>query len=150
MHKFSKKQYLVAGVAALAIAGAAGGAYAYWTTTGSGSGTGTAASSNGTLVLHASFASDSLTPGGSVPVSFTADNGGSSNLQVGTVHTVVTASGSCDASYMSVADAVENQTIGAHTSGVALTAGSVLVYADSTTVNQDSCKGATITLTLSS
>jgi hypothetical protein len=49
-----------------------------------------------------------------------------------------------------VAPAVENQTIAHGATGVALTNGSSLVFADSSTVNQDACKGATITLTLSS
>ncbi|MDT4933712.1 MAG: hypothetical protein QOK11_1604, partial [Pseudonocardiales bacterium] len=121
MRKFSKKQYLAAGAAAVIVAAGAGTAFAYWTTTGSGTGSGTVASANGTLVLHASFDSNVLTPGGSIPVSYTADNAGSSNLQVGTVHAVVSASGTCDALWFSVADSVENQTISASSSGVALT-----------------------------
>ncbi|MCU1657695.1 MAG: hypothetical protein JWO57_2351 [Pseudonocardiales bacterium] len=155
MRKFSKKQYLAAGAAAVIIAGGAGTAFAYWTTSGSGTGSGTAATANGTLGLHASFASDTLTPGNSVPVSFTADNTNSSDLQVGTVHTVVTttpavdATGTCNASWFSVADVTENQVITHNTSGTALATGGTLVFAESGT-NQDGCKGATITLTLTS
>jgi hypothetical protein len=149
MRRFTKKQYLVAGVAAAIIAGTAGSAIAYWTTTGSGTGSGTTAASNGNVVLHASFTSATLTPGGNTPVSFTADNAGSSNLHVGTVTTVVTASGTCDASWFTVAPVLEDQTI-AGTSTTALANSGSLVFADSTTVNQDACKSATITLTLSS
>src|SRR5947209_14153255 len=83
MRKLNKK--VAAGVAAAAIvAVGAGTAYAYWTTTGSGSGSATNASSNGTIVLHASFAAG-LTPGAVEAVTYTADNANSSSLYVGTV-----------------------------------------------------------------
>src|SRR4051794_3810569 len=117
-----KRKALVVGlVVALAVAGAA---YAYWTTTGAGSGSGSVASANGTLVLHGTINSQ-LTPGGSSSVSFTADNSNSSSLQVGTVHAVVTidaahATAGCDAADFHIADTVENQTIAANSSGVAL------------------------------
>jgi hypothetical protein len=148
MFKFGKKRVLaLATVAALAVAGIA---YAYWTTTGSGSGSATNAASNGTLALHASFA-DGLTPGASEPVSFTADNTGTSNLYVGTVSSIVsTDKPACDVSWFSVPDAVVGQTIPHGQSGVALTPGSTITFADSTTANQDACKGAKVTLTLSS
>jgi hypothetical protein len=142
----NKKKIILAAAAVVVIG--AGSAFAYWTTTGSGTGSGTTAASNGTVVLHASFA-NGLTPGGSTPVSFTADNAGSSSLQVGTVTTVVTASGTCDASWFSVAPVAENQTIAAGASGVALANGGTLTFTDAA-VNQDACKSATITLTLSS
>ncbi|MEV6416803.1 hypothetical protein [Kribbella sp. NPDC051718] len=142
----NKKKILVAAAAVLVIG--AGSAFAYWSTTGSGTGSGTTAASNGTVVLHASFA-NGLTPGASTPVSFTADNAGTSSLQVGTVTTVVTASGTCDAAWFSVAPVAENQTIAAGASGVALANSGTLTFTDAA-VNQDACKSATITLTLSS
>jgi hypothetical protein len=137
-------------VVALAVAGAA---IAYWTTSGSGSGTGTVASSNGTLVLHGSIASG-LTPGGSEAVSFTADNSNTSSLQVGTIHAVVSideehATAGCKASDFSIADTVENQTIPAGKSGVALAKNGSISMTDSAE-NQDACKGATISLALTS
>jgi hypothetical protein len=143
----NKKKIILAAAAVVVIG--AGSAFAYWSTTGTGTGSGTTAATNGTVVLHASFTSGSLSPGGSTPVSFTADNAGSSSLQVGTVTTVVTASGTCDASWFSVGPVAENQTIAAGASGVALATGGSLVFADSA-ANQDACKSATITLTLSS
>jgi hypothetical protein len=147
MRKLNKK--IVVGTAAAAVVLAGGGvAFAYWTTSGSGTGNATNASANGVVVLHASFLAG-LTPGGSAPVSFTADNVGTSSLRVGTVSTVVTASGTCDASWFSVADVVENQTIAAGASGVALTQGGSIVFADSAD-NQDACKSAIVTLTLTS
>ncbi|TCO45649.1 hypothetical protein EV646_108272 [Kribbella antiqua] len=141
-----KKKIVIAAAAVVAIG--AGTAFAYWSTTGSGTGSGANASSNGTVVLHASFA-DGLTPGASTPVTFSADNAGTSSLQVGTVTSVVSASGTCDASWFTIAPVAENQTIAAGATGVELTNKGTLAFADTAT-NQDSCKGATITLTLSS
>jgi hypothetical protein len=150
MFKFGKKRVLaLATVAALAVAGIA---YAYWTTTGAGSGSADNASANGTLVLHASFA-PGLTPGASEAVSFTADNKNTSSLQVGTVHSAVSidkthADLGCKASDFTVGDVIANQRIPAITDGVALPSGSI-AFAD-TADNQDGCKGATVTLTLTS
>jgi len=147
----TKKRFAVLGaVAVLAVAGVA---VAFWTASGSGSGSGTVASSNGSLVLHGSIASG-LTPGGEEAVSFKADNTNSSSLQVGTVHAVVSidaehAEAGCKASDFSIADTVENQTIPAKTSGVALANDGSISMTDSE-ANQDACKGAEISLELTS
>ncbi len=146
-----KRTALVLGVAAaLAVAGLA---VAYWTTTGSGEGSGSVASSNGTLTLHGTI-SGALTPGASAPVAFTADNGNSSSEQVGTIHAVVSidkehAEAGCKASDFSIADTTENQVIAAHASGVTLAKEGSITMAD-TSENQDACKGATISLALTS
>lgn len=137
-------------VAALALAAAA---IAYWTTTGSGEGSGSVASSNGTITLHGTI-SDELTPGGSSPVKFTADNGGSSSLQVGSVHAVVSideahAKAGCKASDFTIGDTAENQVIAAHSTGVALAKEGSISMTDSEE-NQNSCQGATVSLALSS
>jgi hypothetical protein len=137
-------------VAVLAIAGAA---FAFWTTTGSGSGSGSVAASNGTLALHGTITS-ALTPGGSSAVTFTADNTNKSSEQVGTVHAVVSidethATAGCKASDFTIEDTAENQVIAAETSGVALTNNGSISMTDSA-VNQDACKGATISLALTS
>jgi hypothetical protein len=142
-----RKRLSVLGV--VAILAVAGVAVAYWTTTGSGSGSGAVASSNGTLVLHGTITSQ-LTPGGSSPVTFTADNAGSSSLQVGTVHAVVSTNKvGCEVSDFTIADTAENQVIPAKGSGVPLANNGSISMAD-TEANQDACKGAAITLTLSS
>ena len=148
MRKLTKISAVIGG-GALVIA-TAGAAYAYWTTTGSGTGSATTKASNGVIVLHASFASNALAPGLSTPVSFTADNGGASNLYVGTVHSVVSTSDAlCLPADFTIADVVENQVIAAGASGAALTNGGSISFANSG-VSQDACKSATITLTLSS
>jgi hypothetical protein len=137
----------------VALVAVAGVAVAFWTTTGSGSGSGSVASSNGTLVLHGTINS-ALTPGGSSSVSYSADNSNSSSLQVGTVHAVVSidaehAEAGCKASDFTIGDTVENQTIAAHGTGVALAHDGSISMAD-TEANQDACKGASISLELSS
>jgi hypothetical protein len=149
---FNKKRTVLV-LGAVAVLAVAGVAVAYWTTSGSGSGSGAVASSNGSITLHGSISGE-LSPGGSAPVSFTADNGNSSSEQVGTVHAVVSideahAKAGCEASDFTLADTAENQVIPASSSGVALTHGGTISMAD-TAANQDACKGATISLALTS
>jgi hypothetical protein len=144
----TKKRALVLGVvAALAVAGIA---IAYWTTTGSGTGSGSVKSDNGTLVLHGTI-TNALTPGSTSPVTFTADNAGSSSLRVEDVKAVVTNSKEpgCKSADFTIADTAENQTIAAKSSEVPLGKNGSITMAD-TAVNQDECKSAVITLTLSS
>ncbi len=140
-------------LSAVAVLAVAGIAVAYWTTSGSGNGSGAVAESNGTLVLHGTI-TNALTPGGSSPVAYSADNAGSSSLQVGTVHAVVSidethAEAGCKAFDFTIADTAETQIIPAKSSGVALTHGGTIAMAD-TTENQNACQGATISLALTS
>lgn len=149
--KLMKNKRALTVLGAVAVLAVAGVAVAFWTASGSGSGSGKVASENGSLVLHGSIA-PGLTPGGKEAVSFTADNTNSSSLQVGTVNAVVSideAHASCKASDFSIADTVENQTIPAKASGVALESDGSISMTDSAE-NQDACKGAEITLTLTS
>ena len=141
---------ILAVVAVLAIAGAA---FAYWTTTGSGEGSGSVASSNGSITLHGTIAK-ALTPGGSSAVAFTADNAGSSSLNVGTIHAVVSVDktheeAGCKASDFTIADTAENQVIAAKASGVALAKEGSISMIDSSE-NQDACQGASLSLALTS
>jgi hypothetical protein len=142
-----RKRLSVLGVVAvLAVAGAA---FAYWTSTGSGTGTGKVASSTGTITLHGVI-SNALTPGSTSPVTFTADNSGASSQQVGTVHAVVsTDKVGCEAEDFTIADTPENQVLAKESTGTKLENNGSITMAD-TAANQDACKGATITLTLTS
>ena len=146
-------------IAALAVAtgiiGTTGVAYAYWTTTGSGEGSATAAASNGTLVLHADVA-DGIYPGGSVSVTFTADNDSATRLFAGTIHLESVeaeeasgVTGECDVADFSMVDVESNTIVAEKTDGVALAGTGTLLFANSD-VNQDACKGAEITLNVSS
>lgn len=146
--KLTKKK-LGAGVAALAIAVGGASAYAYWTASGSGSGSSSAAASNGAIVLHATFPTGTLYPGGSQQVTFTADNAGSNQVAVGTIHTVVsTPDVPACAADITVADVVSGVVVPATTNGVAVGTGTINFA--NTNVSQDACKGVSIVLTLSS
>jgi hypothetical protein len=129
----------------------AGGAIAYWTGGGSGTGTGTVAP-GGTITLTGTVAAG-LAPGLSKTVSLTATNATTSAIKVGTVHldsvAVDAAHATCVVADFTMADVVEDQTIAASSSNVALTNSGSLAFAN-TAVNQDACKNATLTLTLSS
>jgi hypothetical protein len=151
MKFLKKKERVVAILAVAALAIAAVGAYAYWTTTGSGDGTFANASSNGTVTLHATWNANALYPGGSQPVTFTADNAGDSNLFVGVIHAdSITASDPlCDTADFSMADVTSNSVVNAGASGAPVSGTGTLVFAN-TAANQDHCKGAAITLNLTS
>lgn len=149
--KFTKKRAVVA-LAAVGILAVAGIAFAYWTTTGSGSGSGSVASSNGTITLHGTV-TNALTPGGSSSVTFTADNAGTSNLYVGKVHLDSVAADAghsgCAVADFTMPDVTENNEVAAGASAHALPTNGTISYAN-TDVSQDACKGASLTLTLSS
>ena len=149
MRKMSKKNKIVAVCGAAALTAVGGGvAFAYWTTTGSGSGSGTNAASNGTVVLSAAVPAG-LTPGAHGTVTYTAANSGTSSLQVRNIHAVVSTSDPlCLASDFTVADVASNTTVLAGSTGTAV--GSSTLYFADTAANQDACKSATITLTLTS
>lgn len=151
MKRFSKRTWVLIGVV-LALGMSAIGAYAYWTTTGSGNGSATVAASNGTVTLHGT-APTNLYPGGSSSVTFTADNSGGSNLFVGTIHlgsvTADAGHASCNTADFTMADVTSNTMVPAGQTGYALTGSGTLQYAN-TSANQDACKGASLTLNLTS
>lgn len=145
-HKLSKKTVAFLTAAFLIIGG---GAYAFWTTTGGGTGASPNAASNGTVTLTATFA-PGLTPGASVPVTYTANNPGTSSLRVGTIsHVVSTAPTGCLAADFTIANVVSNTTVPAASTNFPLAGTGTLTFAD-TGLNQDTCKSATVTLTLTS
>lgn len=150
MRKMTTKNKVLAAAGALAlVAGGGGAAYAYWTTTGGGSGAAINASANGTVVLHATFAGG-LTPGGSRDVSYTADNGGTTNLQVRDMTATLSADkAGCDVAWFGVTAVTTNTVVVAGDNGTAVGSG-VLTFNDNPTVDQSACKGATVTITVGS
>jgi hypothetical protein len=151
MRKMTKKNKVLAAAGALAlVAGGGGAAYAYWTTTGSGSGNAVNATANGTVALHANFAKG-LTPGGQVDVAYTADNAGTTNLQVNALTATVTTSdpSNCLASWFEVTAVTTNTVVTAGATGTSVGSGT-LTFNDSATVDQGACKGATVTINVSS
>jgi hypothetical protein len=149
MARLNRKTKIVA-VALLITASASGVAYAYWTGAGSGSATATAAS-GGTVSITGTTAAG-LAPGTSRTISFTATNSTDAAIKIGTISDTAIDSNiaGCDTliADFSMADVAADQIIPANTTNHPVTATGSLVYAYSATVNQDACKGAVITLTL--
>lgn len=159
---FTKK--VAAGLAAGAVVVAGGGvAYAFWTTTGGGSGNSTDTAAPGTVSEAASFDASALAPGGTgVSVAYSATNSSPTSLSVAAPSAVVTSDKTYtkpDSSTSSCADFLHLTGSTAHTAVVpgntdadhaVSLGGATLTYDDSTTINQDTCKGQKITVTLTS
>jgi hypothetical protein len=150
VRRFTKKRVSVVlgSIAAVAITAVA---IAYWTGSGSGSGSGSAGTS-GSVTLTGTVASG-IAPGTSKTVTFTAANATASPIRVTTVHLESVAAdaghASCATGDFTMADVTENHQVPAGATAEALPSNGSLVYAN-TAVNQDACKNATLTLTLSS
>lgn len=148
-----KSKIVVAGVAVGTLA-ASGVAYAYWTTTGTGTGNAAASAGNGTVTLHASFPAAALAPGAPQTVSYTADNTHTYSTKVGalTVTSVTVdathVTAGCLAGDFSATAVTTNTTVAPTSSATAVGAG-VITMAD-TAVDQSACKGATVTINVSS
>ena len=148
---FSSKRNRLAALGVVAFLVAAGVAYAYWTGSGGGSGSADVGTS-GSVTITATVA-DGIAPGVAVPVGFTAANPSGSPIQVTAVQLVsVTPDGghaACVTDDFSMAEVTENHQVPAGATAEALPVDGSLAYAN-TAVNQDACKGATLTLVLSS
>jgi hypothetical protein len=147
--KIKKKRKVALG--AIALAAIAGLAYAYWTGSGSGTGTGTVGTS-GSVTITGTVA-PGIAPGTSKAVSFTAANSTSSPIFVTTVHldsvAVDAGHSACVTADFTMANVTENHQVPAGATAEPLPTNGSLAMAN-TAVNQDACKGATLTLTLSS
>lgn len=145
------RKTLKIGAVTIALVAVAGLAFAFWTGTGAGTGTGRVADT-GTVTLTGTIA-DGLAPGLARDVAFTAANATDSAIQVGTIQldevTVDAGHAACDVGDLTMADATQDHSVPAGATAEALPVAGSLVYAN-TGVNQDACKGATLTLTLSS
>lgn len=145
-----KRVVVAAAVSAIALLAVIGG-YAFWTISGSGTATtDVGVASNGTVTLAATIP-NGIYPGGTRPVSYTATNTNATDVRVGTVTVTGITSNvpACDTGDFSVTPAVQNFDVAGGASNVALPTAATLSYAN-TAVSQDACKGATLTLTLSS
>jgi hypothetical protein len=151
MNAPTRRKRLTGVAIAIVVLAVAGAAVAYWTGSGSGSGSGDVGTS-GTVTLTATVA-DGSAPGVNVPVSFTAANPSDSPIRVSTVHLVSVAAdaehASCETDDFSMVDVTQDHEVPAGATAEPLPQNGTLAYAN-TAVNQDACKGATLTLTLSS
>jgi hypothetical protein len=147
-HLLKKRVLVVIAVLALGVTGAA---IAYWTQAGSGSGTGTVGST-GTVTLQGPVTAG-IYPGASATVTLTASNSASAPVKVQTVSLVSVAvdagHSSCNTADFTMPTVTENTSLAGNAVAQALTTNGALTMAN-TAINQDACKGATLTLTLSS
>lgn len=145
------KTRAVAAVGAVVAVAIAVAAVAYWTGGGSGTGSGEVGTV-GSVTLTGTITPGSA-PGTAEPVSFTAANPSESPIRVSTVHLVSIAvddpHAACETADFTMADVSEDHQVPAEATAEALPNDGSLVYAN-TAVSQDACKGATLTLTLSS
>jgi hypothetical protein len=148
MHMSKPLKVAVGTVVLIAVGGLA---YAFWTGSGSGSGSGSVG--NGGSVVLTGTVTPGIAPGTSSAVTFTAANPGASAVQVSTVHlesvAVDAGHSGCLTSDFSMSNVAQNHQVPAGAIAEALPNDGTLQFED-TAVNQDACKGATLTLTLSS
>ena len=112
-------------------------------------GRGAVAYASGTVIVSGSIA-DGLYPGGSRPVTFTAANPGSSAGTVGTVRLVgVSSASGCAVADFTMPDVLQDFVVPGDATATVLPNAGTFTMAD-TTANQDKCKGALLTLMLSS
>ena len=150
-----RRPAVIAGVASVALLSGTA-AFAYWTTGGSGSATATAGTT--AAVTITGTVAGTIYPGGTFTVNFTATNPNNSPVGLGTISATAfdTNINGCDTlianatfADFSMADVAANETVAANATNAALTATGSLVFGNSPTENQDACKGAVVTITLS-
>ena len=151
--KLTRIAVLAAAVAVVAIGAVAG--YAYWTSTGSGSGDAAVGTDSGVKVSDVKF-SATLYPGATVDVSATMTNAsGESKVKVDDlalgIEGISTDKLGCDAKWFTYEEGDNAPQYlakaGAAGDAATITAGT-LSMSDEADVNQDACKGATVTLPL--
>jgi len=161
-----KRKKLTLAVSAVAVVALAGAAFAYWTANGTGDGNASVGSDSGVTITNVTFQA-TMYPAAVVNVSFKVNNSSSNTaVQVDKVAADPTASSftngveivtspNSDATHPCKADwfTYSGVTIGQHIAAsgsytAAYGSGGTLTMSDSTTENQDGCKGATIKLHL--
>lgn len=148
MRKFSKKQIVIGGAAAIAIAVGAGAAYAYWTSGGTGNGNaGTATSTDFTVTVDDNTLNDLSPDGPTDTVDYHIQNTGSGAefATTATASVVDTSNAGCDASNFTVS----NNTFPA--AGISIASNATEDYSFDvqmidTGANQDACQGVTVHL----
>jgi hypothetical protein len=144
MHRFSKKQYLIAGAAAVVVAAGGGAAYAYWSSTGTGSGGASVGAGTNDLTALGS-ASTALVPGGSSPVDFTITNNNTTTSEhySSVTYTIDTGVADCLASDFTITGLPGAATIAPNTT---VHTAATISMAD-TAVDQNACKSANLSIT---
>jgi hypothetical protein len=158
MHKFTKKQYLVAGVAAVIVAAGTRTALAYWTTSGSGAGSGATTGGTSDQLAFEQTALTSMYPGDSAQtLTVKVINSASEKAYVSTVNAYITT----DKTGCTGADFMLGRSVAPSTglTAAALTwnaqdlaklggnaNASSTVQFNNTSADQDACKSAAVTI----
>lgn len=151
MRKRTKALVAMSTLTAVAVGGAA---YAYWTSNGSGTTTGTIATVQNTdIVLDGTF-NGPLFLGGTATLSVTVANNASSPVRIGPVSAAVTVLDGSNTDINNVCQISastynQNTDVPANQAATAL-ADLTVTMVDDPNVDQEACKSATITFTLSS
>jgi hypothetical protein len=151
MSKLSHKKKIAALAAAVVVAAGAGAAYAYWTQGGAGTGSATTGTTTAVVVNQTNAAVTGLFPGGPAgALSGNFNNPNSGPVAIGVVTASVTATSvpACDATWYEIVGTATpaSQTL-ASGSGVGSWSGLSVRLNNDLAVNQDACKGASITIT---
>ncbi|WP_285319306.1 hypothetical protein [Pseudarthrobacter sp. lyk4-40-TYG-27] len=150
MRPMTKKNKIAAAAASIALVAVGGGAaYAYWSTTGGGNGSAVASSGTSPVTINVTVA-PGVAPGTPKNITYTAANPNASNTQVTLATPVVTTDvEGCLPAWFTATAPTGATNVPAGATATALGTGT-LTLTDSATVNQDACKGATITVTVGS
>lgn len=150
MRPMTKKNKIAAVAMSAALVAVGGGAaYAYWSTTGGGNGSAAAAAGTSPVTINVTV-DPGVAPGTPQTITYTAANPNSSNTQVTLASPVVTTSDTkCLPAWFAAIAPTGTTNVPAGATATALGTGT-LTLTDSATVNQDACKGATITVTVGS
>lgn len=149
MRQMTKKNKIAAAAASVALVAIGGGAaYAYWSTTGSGSGSAAASAGTQAVTINVTVA-EGIAPGSPKAITYTATNPNTSSTPVTLGSpSVSTSDAGCMPVWFTATAPTETTTV----AGGATTAlgGGTLTLDDEPTVDQNACKGATVTVTVGS
>jgi hypothetical protein len=128
----------------------AGAAFAYWTFSGSGTGTVTTASPQG-VAVHQDTAALTLAPGGHIALTGTITNPNTTDVKVGDLSAVVTSvtNGAAKGDFTITGGPVNLSAVIPGGGAPVAWQGLTLNYANSSTINQDNGKNATVSIAYS-
>jgi hypothetical protein len=151
MSRITRKKYgVIAGVTAILLL-VGGVAFAYWTSTGTGSATGTTGTDTPFDISVTNTTNATLTPGGPTDTySYTITNGGSGHQELEAQPTITITNdqegAGCDSAWYAVTPTpVSLADLGP---GASATSTFDVQLTNLPTTNQDACKGATVTATV--
>lgn len=159
MPKFNKKKKIAALIVGLGVAAAGGGmAYAYWTSSGSGTGSAGTGPGASSLVITQTSVINGLAPGNPAQtITGTVKNNATNNAYVtsvtvsisGVVKAARAPAGPCTATDYTLSNATMNVGTDVAPAATVNFTGATLAF-NNTAVNQDGCKGATVSLAYAS